>query len=367
MQLHLNIAVSGSSSGATLELTPFKYGKTRQACFEADDSAVTAITMYNKLKTAYFTDGCGNNKNYAMGLAVNGRNGFDNAEVGALPGTTMTYSERAALIPFGLDIMNHSFYHEPNGNYNNGTNAAKNIADLDAMILEKQKYKMNIVTVPTNYAGYMNAAAAAGYIGGNSQGTFDSFTSVPLYNPKGTLANLPVSNYQAILRGFSDDHSNNGYQWNLVNDMFTEGYNFFDTGTHGIYDSAAITNFNSWIDRIVQLSGDTLLFTSLREFLEYNHIRNYITKTQNISGNTINAVFDFDTVPNQRIRWYDLSMKVGGGKTITAVGAQEPGWNVTYNPDTGLINAQKQRTDWSVTETPQPSTNFKVSRRFRIG
>ncbi|WP_158797659.1 hypothetical protein [Pedobacter sp. L105] len=365
--MEVNISVQLNTGTATSSIPNFKYNKSKQIIMEFDDAAATSVTAFSKLQQTFYTDGCGNNKNYGLGLAVNGRNQYDNVEMG-LSSTWATYSQRAAMIPYGLDIMNHSYYHEPDGNFNYGSDVVRNVTELNAMILANEAYQMNCLIVPTAETGFMTAAANLGYIGGGSEGTFDTFTPEGLYNPQGSITNLPASTYQAIRREFSDTWDNTGSQWDLMNNLMASGaiYNFFEIGTHGLYTPDAIANFNSWIDSIVTQSNDTTIFSSLREFLEYNHIRQHVTKTETIVGNVLNIKLDYSSVPNQNIRWFDTSLLLSEG-TISSVTVDDSSFNVSYNPATKLVNVAKQKQVWGTITPPDPSTVlWRPARRYFV-
>ncbi|WP_449435036.1 hypothetical protein [Pedobacter steynii] len=323
-----------------------KYNKSKAILFEFDDDSIGVLTAYDKLKTTYYTDGCGNNKNYSLGLALNAKNNFNNAEWGDNYPNKTTFAEAIALIPYGLDIMNHSYYHEPTGNYSNGTDIQKNFRDMDDFIkLRYNNYKANALVVPTNYTGYQIEAKNYNYLFGSSEGTFDGLTPYPSqFNAVGQINNIPVQNYTAIKRTFSDNWTNAGPQWTSLTSLFSGSNDYFEIGSHGIGDGV---NFNSWIDSIVSQSSDTLLFQSMREFMEYKHLKEKVTKTEGITGNTMNIKLDYSTVVNPNISWYDLSLLVTSDKTISNVTINNNAYNLSYNPSTKLINVTKRKTIWS--------------------
>lgn len=332
---------------ATTSFPKLKYNKSKAIIFEFDDNAGSVVTAYDKLKTTYYTDGCGNQKNYSLGLAVNGKNNFNNAEWGDNYPGKASYSQVNGLIPYGLDVMNHSYYHEPNGNYSNGTNITKNFRDLDDLVQEKYNgYKMNTVVVPTNYAGYQLAARDYGYLVGSSEGTFDGITPYPSeWNPLGSISGIPKQNYTAIKRTFSDNWTSGGVQWSTISSFFSSTTaDYFEIGTHGIDQN--VGNFNSWIDSIAQQANDRILFQSLRELMEYKHVKENVTKSEQITGNSMKITLDYSSVPNQHISWYDLSLLVDSSQSITSVSIDNTDFNLSYNSSAKLININRRRTKW---------------------
>nr|WP_068887500.1 hypothetical protein [Pedobacter panaciterrae] len=346
-KIEIKVVFTKNPTSATANFSKLKYNKSKAILMEFDDAALTVTNAYQKLSNTFYTDGCGNNKNYSLGLAVNGRNQYNNQEIGLYNGFAATYAERLPLIQKGMDIMNHSYYHNEDGNFNNGKDRLKNVRELDEMILLKERYKMNTLIVPSDYAGFHKAASAYGYIGGASQGTFDDFVQIGKYNPKNKLSDVKSFNYLAIRRAFSDDWSNNGAQWELVNSLFADNtFDFFEIGTHGIKDPKAVQNFNQWIDNIVSKSKDKMIFCSLREFLEYSYVKDHVTKKEKIDGNTLTIALDYSTVLNKNISWYDLSLLVNSDKTISSVSINNKDFSLSYNKAGNLINISKRKIKW---------------------
>jgi hypothetical protein len=344
--LVLEILFNAPASGATVSIPEVKHNKSKWVCFEMDDASKTLYSVWNsKLKNTYYTDGCGNNIPFGCGVAVNGRDQGDNSEIGT-NSNALTYAERLEMLPFGLDVMNHSFYHDPFGNYNNGDNAELNTSMLDDMIFEKMGYKMSCLVVPTNYDGYMTAAAALGYIGGSSTGTFDSFQPYPEWTTQGYINDIASAAYSAIRRDFTDNWTNAGPQWALNNKLFDDGFSFYAIGTHGVYAGADEANFNAWIDDLVSRGGDNLLFTSLREMLEYRYLRGKIALSPSTDGNKLNVAIDSAAVDNNRISWQDLSFVVSGSQTIVSATCTDPSYSISFNPITRLINIKKRKSTW---------------------
>jgi len=346
-KIEIKVTFSDKLTSATTSFPILKYNKGKAILMEFDDAALTVVKAYEKLSNTFYTDGAGNKKQYNVGLAVNGKNQYSDKEIGFYTNYAATYAQRLPLILKGMDIMNHSFYHEEKGNFNNGKDREKNIKDLDAMILLNQGYKMNTLIVPTNLSGFHTASAEFGYIGGASQGTFDKFEQIGKFTPKLKLSDIKPFEYLAIRRGFTDDWSNEGAHWELSNSLLADNsFDFFEIGTHGLKDDDAIKNFNEWIDHIALKSKDNLIFCSLREFLEYQYIKDHVTKNQVIDGNTLTITLDYSTVTNKNISWYDLSLLVSSDKAMSSVTVNNTDFSLTYNKDSKLINLTKRRIKW---------------------
>jgi hypothetical protein len=346
-KIEIKVTFNENPTSASTSFPKLKYNKGKAILMEFDDAALTVVKAYEKLSNTFYTDGAGNKKNYSLGLAVNGKNQYSDKEIGFYTNYAATYAQRLPLIAKGMDIMNHSFYHEEKGNFNNGEDREKNIKDLDAMILRNQGYKMNTLIVPTNLVGFHTVSAEFGYIGGASQGTFDKFEQIGKYTPKLKLSDIKPFDYLAIRRGFSDDWSDEGSHWELSNTLFADNsFDFFEIGTHGLKDEDAIKNFNEWIDDISLKAKDNLIFCSLREFLEYTYIKDHVTKTQAINGNTLTITLDYSTVANKNISWYDLSLLVNSDKAISDVSINGTDFTLSFNKDTKLINISRRKIKW---------------------
>jgi len=206
---------------------------------------------------------------------------------------------------------------------------------------------MNIMVVPTNYPGFMTAAKNAGYIGGTGEGTFDGLTFEPQFAAAGNTSNFPTNlTYQAVKRTFSDNWTNAGGQWSNVAALYTDSSkNFIEIGTHGLEGADQMVNFKSWIDNVVTLSNDTTVFCSLREFLEYLHVKNNVVKTESFTGNTLTITLNYSGILNKFLSWYDLSLFVNTTETITGVSVDN-NFVSSFNASTKLVNINKRKIIW---------------------
>jgi len=348
--IEITVTFASAPSSVSSAFPKMKFNKTKAILMEFDDDSIGLLTAYEKLSNTFYTDGCGNNKNFSLGLALNARNNYnDELWAGGLFSNKVTFAQAIALKPLGLAIYNHSYYHEPTGNNpkpeKNWTFPDKNFTEMDAFILEMYGYKTNVLVVPTNYAGYQLLARDNNYLCGLSEGTFDGLTPYPSqFNALGSIANIPKQTYTAIKRTFSDNWTNAGAQWTALTNLVSGSNDFFNIGSHDIGDG---TNFNSWIDSIKSQLGDTVLFQSMQEFMEYKHLKEYVTKTESINGNSVKITLDYSTVPNKNISWYDLSLLLTSDKAITNVSINRSDFALSYNTTTKLINVIKRKTTWA--------------------
>lgn len=357
----IQVTFASAPLGATSAYPNLKYEKHSMVNFEWDDSFRGSLIVRDMFANKFFTDGAGNNKKYTFGVAVNGRNQYDNREIGLNADLGITYAEGLSIVNAGGDIQNHGLYHEPTGNYNNGSDSVKNLVELDALYFAKTGYKMSALVVPTNYTGYMTAAAAAGYATGSSTGTFDGFTRHPLYTVVGSMNDIPAgSDYIALGRGFTDTWDTQFNEYKGYIDQLLQGVSptvnkFFRVGSHNLTAQIAFTNL---IDYLEVYANDKIWVTTMREFAEYRKAKALTVKTESLVGNVLTITLNQDAFPAQ-MRWRDLSLKVTSNTNITNVvvtGADSSSFNATAK----LINIFKQDLVFSsvppVVTTPPDST-----------
>ena len=358
----LQIQMSNADN-ATVTIPLLKYNKQKIITFDYDDNNISSLSNHtNKLSTTYYTDGCNNNIPFTAGVFLNIRSWWDNAELPALDTETahargsITYDEGKQLILAGWDIGNHGYYHVDGGEVIEATGETftdQQLVDMDTdAILQNTNYLSNTLVVPTNYAGFTDAAANSNYIASVSQAD-ETADGWPQWDNQ-WYAVRRISMLQEVndLFWFKRDFAVSG--WNAdagpVADLpdltnATEP-SWLGIGTHAM-DTDEENYFYSWIDSIKQQMGDTVMFTSAREFAEYQHLRLNLSKSQTQQQSTINLNVDYTSIPNKdTLSWYDVSFIVSGEGTIQNVTCNDNRFNVSFNAATGLINLKYRRTEW---------------------
>lgn len=351
----ITVDFDGSASGVSSTIPLLKYNKKKCVSIQFDDANRSALSTLDKFQSLTYTDGCGNKIHYSSGLAVNGRNSWNNSELGldALQG--VTYDERKDLINKGWDILNHGYYHNDGYDgssnlYSNGKDALKNIADLDTMISSRMHYKMNCLVVPTNFYGYMLGAKQYGYIGATSSNTFDGLQEPEFWdgwNKPKKLSVFSGLNFTAIQREFAENQWNpTDYPWIFLQSTIDfSGECYMTFGTHSM-NSSEESYFRQWMDKIASM-GDNVMMTSMREFLEYEHIRYNVIKTESTSGNTLTIKLDYSKIPNKNISWKDLSLIIGGKYNIKSVTCDNATFILSYNTSSRLVNIKNRKIFWN--------------------
>lgn len=339
--ISIEIIFDGIPNRALAHPSELKFNKKGWASVEWDDNSVGSLKGFEKLKKTFYTDGCGNNISYTAAVAINGKNQYNNEEVAKIP-NNVNYDQMRSFIDAGWDLENHSYYHDPTGNFNFGSDRDKNVKELDELIFNNLKYKLNGLVVPTNYDGFPTAAKNIGYLFSTSQGTFDGFEPAgkPVYKSVQDF-DLAPKNFSSFNRMFFDDW--NAMEKNVkdaIADISTKSNFYFRFASHGIDEAA----FARIIDAFQATTADKILFISTREAMEYRLMSSLPIK-YNVSGNKLLIQIDISTLPN-RVRWRDLSFLVDSDKKISSVKILNLADKVTFNPSTGLVNVFKQVKTW---------------------
>lgn len=337
----IEIVFDGVPAKATAMPAKLKFNKTGWASAEWDDNSIGSLKGFEKLKATFYTDGCGNKIPYTAAVAVNGRNQYSNEEAAKIP-NNVTYDQMKTFINAGWDIENHSYYHDPTGNYNFGTDRERNVKELDDLLLKNIQYKLNGLVVPTNYDGFPTAAKKMGYLFSTSQGTFDGFEPAgkPVYKNVQDF-DLAPKDFSSFNRMFFDDWAE--MERNVkqaIADIGTKNNPYFRFASHGI-DQAA---FNRIIDNFQSSTADKILFIPTREAMEYR-IMSSLPIKYDLNGSKLAITVDITNV-SDRVRWRDLSFLVSSDKKITAVNILSIADKVTFNSATGLVNVFKQIKTW---------------------
>lgn len=315
-----------------------KFGKANHLAFEWDDASIGAVTGLGILNNAFYTDGCGNNRNFSGTLAINGAN-ENTPEAYPLDGYTYngadgrtSLTQMIAMINAGWEISDHSYYHDPVGKGALYT-AYQMTVMMQTYIKEKLNYWTRTKVVPTNYPGHAQAAYDIGYLYSTSTGTFDSFTPVWMYAPPGDLSLVPT--FGAIRRDFTDEWATDLTSLkSIIGGLFSTTNKFYRVGSHTI-DAGA---FQELIDYITDNFDDKFLVSSTREHFEYREV-SLLPTVQSLVGDTLTIETDMTNL-DPKNRWRDQSFVISTDANILSVSSNGDG--EAYNNTTKLVNVYKQ-------------------------
>jgi hypothetical protein len=346
LKLIVNFATAPTNAVATIAAQ--KFNKVGFVSPQFDDASKGWEVAHNLFvaNNFFYTDGCGNNITYKGDLAINGSFGYPDFP---------TIPDFRSLILNDWDICNHSDVH-------GSSDQTKDLSDLDTKLMNNLSYVANGVVVPSADNGYVIAGKNLGFAYATAQNaqTFDGIPSTENIIP---VALQTQPEYFALPRDFNDEWDDD--EWAIPFskgqiDKFSTGVrNYYILGTHSWLDSeAAVAGYTDLFSYLKNNSNDTLMVCSVREAIEYRHIR-ALPLTQVLNGNTLTITIDTTNLTDRQ-RWYDVSLNVTGG-TITGVSSQ--GFTSTsFNSQTGLVNGFKQKSDWS------PATKLNVPYgRFNLG
>ncbi|HWK56123.1 MAG TPA: hypothetical protein VNQ80_02220 [Parapedobacter sp.] len=339
--MRFEIEFAADAANATIQPAMLKFNKRGWVSIEWDDNSLEALKALPYLDERYYTDGCGNRINYSAAVAVNGRNQYHNEEAG-LMSTNVTYAQMKMLIAKGWDMENHSYYHEPTGNYNYGNDRARNVSELDELIYDRIGYRMNGLVVPTNYDGFPSAAKDFGYLFSTSQGTFDDLPPAgnPTYKDVQDF-DLAPKDFSSFNRMFYDD-------WNEMNkavtaafaEIITKKNHYFRIASHRVDEQI----FGGLMELFEKSGKDNILIIPTREAMEYRIMAD-LPISYVFQENKLLVEIDASTLPD-RFRWRDLSFLVKPVGIITGVKTVSNIDRISFNAETGLVNIFKQVTAW---------------------
>jgi hypothetical protein len=325
--------------------------------FEEDDSPATIYTdvyplfhggrgpngqTYPGLR---YTDGCGHSRPYKAAVAINGHNTYNNAVwLDAGPqhdASKLVWAQAQELLDKGWDIENHSDLHTENN-----PDPAQQIANLDMLIASRLKgYQPSVHIVPTNFAGYPNAAFAAGYIGVSSASQSDGLPFVDAYtNNRVLLRTLPAPGTPFVYRRYSADANSEETPQSLLSRLkgvsdalMAPGESSSDVYLQRVFAHAInFSVLSEWMGYTQSIANDRLWVTTLREFEEYRRVSSQVVKTETLSGSTLTIDLDYSRV-NPGTRFQSLTWLVDSPGTITEIrvtGADSS----SVNPATKQVN-----------------------------
>lgn len=317
-----------STDPVTATIPAMKYNKQKVVIIDWDDALIGG---WDALKTAgiTFTDGAGNNRLYAGALAMNG-------------GYSVAPSTLLQMIADGWDLANHSTSHNPYVD-------ESSVLSVHNEVLADTGYRFGAGVVPTNYAGYHAAFEALGYIASDTQnsgqsGNWDGYTEWPTEYTDGNINTVPDQRFYVVKRDFVNDWLTDDLS--VYTNKITGSVNLLIIGCHEFNQgSNRRTAFMNWVNNIKSSLGDTLIFCSLREYLEYVFVRNRAVVSQDQNGSTLDINVDYSTIPDT-FSWYDLSFTLPPG-SIQSVSCSDNSFTLSHNPTTGLINLSKRKIVWS--------------------
>lgn len=296
----------------------------------------------------FFTDGCGNNKPYSMGIAMTAHSNYNDGDLTTVP-SLLSATQLTNLVASGFLLENHGFYHEQDQYYvTNNFTVPRNILENTNFIYDKTGFVSRIWVTPSNYTGYNPYVQQQGFMAATSQSVTDGYTSQPVNMWTDHLADLSQldTSFNVFLRDFTDDWANT----TVTNELKTRisslrskssstVHKIYRLGTHS-YNSNNWQGFKSFFDYVDTTSGNTIWIASLQELLEYREVKRKLLMTQSLKNNVLTIKLDLSKVPTNN-SFRDISLLVDNSAAISSVsvlGADA----FSYN-SSGLINIYSRK------------------------
>jgi hypothetical protein len=357
----VTVKYSANPGNPKVSLADLKYNKQSVLSMDIDDQPANVMSVKAYLQGGmatedgltypgkFFTDGCGNNKPYSLGIAMTAHSNYNDGDLTLVP-SLLNSSQLTSLVASGFLLENHGFYHEQDQYYvSNNFTLPRNILENTNFIYDKTGFVSRVWVTPSNYAGYNPYVQQQGFMAATSQGVTDGYTSQPINMWTDHLADLSQldSNFNVFLRDFNDDWANTTVTNELksrINDLRSKSsgtvHKIYRIGTHS-YNSSNWEGFKSFFNYVDSTSGNTIWVTSLQEFLEYLEVKKKLVMSQVLKSNVLTLTLDLSKVPvNNSFR--DISLLVDNGSAISSVSVSGAD-GFSYNTS-GLVNIFKRKT-----------------------
>jgi hypothetical protein len=342
-------------------LADLKYNKQSVLSMDIDDQPANVMSVKAYLQGGiatedgvtypgkYFTDGCGNNKPYALGVAMTAHSNYNDGDLTLVP-SLLNASQLTTLVASGFLLENHGFYHEQDQYYiTNNFTEPRNIIENTNFIYDKTGFVSRIWVTPSNYTGYNSYVQQQGFMAATSQSVTDGYTSQPVNMWTDHLADLSQldSNFNVFLRDFNDDWATTSVTDELKSHVASlrskssvTVHKIYRLGTHS-YNTNNWQGFKSFFNYVDSASGNTIWVTSLQEFLEYLEVKRKLVMKQALKSNVLTITLDLSKVPTNN-SFKDISLLADNSTSISSVtvsGADSFSYNTS-----GLINIFKRKT-----------------------
>jgi hypothetical protein len=357
----VTVKYSTNPGNPKVSLADLKYNKQSVLSMDIDDQPANVMSVKAFLQGGvaqedginypgkFFTDGCGNNKPYSMGIAMTAHSNYNDGDLTTVP-SLLSATQLTNLVASGFLLENHGFYHEQDQYYlTNNFTVPRNILENTNFIYDKTGFVSRVWVTPSNYTGYNPYVQQQGFMAATSQSVTDGYTSQPVNMWTDHLADLAQldTSFNVFLRDFTDDWANTTVTNELnsrINGLRSKSsgtvHKIYRLGTHS-YNSSNWEGFKSFFNYVDSTSGNTIWVTSLQEFLEYLEVKKKLIMTQTLKSNILTITLDLSKVPvNNSFR--DISLLVDNSSLISSISVSGAD-GYSYNTS-GLVNIYKRKT-----------------------
>ncbi|WMJ72706.1 T9SS type A sorting domain-containing protein [Cytophagaceae bacterium ABcell3] len=367
------ITYSNPISEYTTNKAPLKYNKAFAYSLTLDDGFDDAYTHAYPLLNGgtleetgtnypglFYTDGCGNDIAFRLGIAWNSQN-QDNKDVRSGTPNYITWDQMQELYDAGWDILDHSLTHSAGP----GTDYPREVTENRQIVLDKMGVNMTHFVVPTGDTEYIPYAENAGFYGIYNQSGLDGDMGIEVSSPLETSLS-PLKLNRVLIE--DDQHNTNNVSDNIdhIAQISSEAPHWYNDFTHKVGheqtgSSLLFTTFEHYMQHIEQNYGksgaDNIWAGSLQEVYEYLYIRENANMSATASENQLIIHIDMSSIPDD-FRWQDLSLLVSADaeiEDITVSGAKSYTYTTGQDPD--LINISREG---GVTSTGHPKKTVQA-------
>ena len=318
-------------SASDISVTGLKYNKRNWIGIDFDDVGEWVMQAFDVTNQYSYSDGCGNNINYAASICINAAHELTGIEYKFDQGLTV-----AMILDMvnrkRWDITDHGYYHDPVGFGENMTPLESTIR-MEDYVKRMFDYWVRTKATPQNYPGHAEAAFLEHYLYVTSQGTFDSFTPEWEYAPPGDFSKVDKS-FGAIRRDFTDQwQSDLGFLKEKIDLLFTKQNCFYRIASHTV-DPEYFGQFCAYIQ---SNANDEVLLCATREVFEFEEMKRQQT-TYEVVDNSIIIKTSLEGLSIKN-KFKDMSFLVSSGNQILSIESNADSKSFNNN---GLINILKQ-------------------------
>lgn len=292
------------AENAVLSIPPLKYNKHFAYSYTTDDSAVGAYARlwrrinrkwmdsieffhsrctptagYQPLNTLGFSDGCGNERRFPIGVAIWPNvysqylpNGIIEDYSSSIYSPYITWEELNYIVDFGGSIYYHNV-DEQKYDKQSSDDILKGIEDDRVKTLNKLERSMKIMSQPDGNKSYLTASEQSSEI---------VMIRTEENSPKINLEEVSSLYKKRLYSGFTENRS--GQLEEMENQSISDSPYWISFSTHRV-DSTVVTLFEEINKNYGKEGKDDIWFATIDEIYEYVTMRENSIITKTVSGN----------------------------------------------------------------------------------
>lgn len=269
-----------------------------------------------------YSDGCGNQVNFKGGIAMNSVNSAGEDVHDGNHEQSISWEQLKELYSKGWNVFNHSYSHASGA----GTNYAFEISENTSYIESKTNIKTTHFVVPSGDSNYVPEAFNQGM-----KAVYNQQSSFPGSNGLKVEDLTDMSQFRFFRRYVSDERFDESNIREKIDEIasqssptnhlwftdFTHSVSFEPTGGSILFST--FQNYMNYVENTYGSKGtDIMWMAPLQEVYEYIVVRNMMTYTSEISGDTLILHLNFGSVPKD-LDQYSISFNVSSENNFTNI------------------------------------------------